>query len=120
MAAAWPTAGISRDYYTRKPYKRQVRTEMENGAVQSRAGGKRARRLWTVGWKALPNAQYAALEEHFDENLGGSFSFTDPVDGVTYEVRYSKDELPQARCARDAEATANRLWDTGSIAIEEL
>ena len=96
MTAAWPSQPPTREMYSGRPYKRQVRSGMENGTIQSRAGDTRSRMKFTVGWKRLTETDLDGLFEHFATYSGNSFTFTTPG-GDSYTVIYSGDELPEPK-----------------------
>jgi hypothetical protein len=88
----------------------QVRTEFENGAVQSRPKWTAVKRAWHLSWGQMTAAHYALLAAHFATYQGTVFSWTHPL-GTTYSVRYSGDELQS-----DILTNTNRRLD---VAIEE-
>ena len=56
----------------------QVRTEFEAGYVHSRPRVTRARRRWSLTWKALPELDYQLLATFFTDNQGSTFAWTHP------------------------------------------
>lgn len=67
-----------------------VRDEIEGGYVQSRARFTRNVRRWSVRYISLKNANKITLRAFEVARVGGAESFTwvNPVDGVTYTVRF--------------------------------
>ena len=67
-----------------------IRTEMENGMVQSRARFTRVRKSWTLSWTIIKEADYQTVRAHWDTQKGGSdaFQWTNYTNGKTYNVRY--------------------------------
>ena len=74
-------------------YKPQVRTEFENGSVQSRPRFTRGRRQFTLSWDAMPAEQYAVLEQFFNNYRGCLFWWPHPLTGRRYQCRFSGDRL---------------------------
>lgn len=69
-----------------------IRTEMENGMVQSRACFTRIRRSWTLSWNALEEADFQTVMEHYRGQKGGSeaFNWTHPLTKEQINVRYTR------------------------------
>ena len=90
---AWPN--IPAPSYTTggETYLSQVRTEFEGGYAQSRKPNSRETRRWTLHWNNLEEAHFLALEAAFIADQGNEFSWTEPVRGIVYQVRYSEDSL---------------------------
>lgn len=80
--------------FRQKKYKKQVRTEMASGKVQSRPAHTAIKYIFTIGWKWLTTTDYGLLETHFEENIGDTFNWTHP-DTTVYIVRYASDEFPE-------------------------
>jgi hypothetical protein len=76
--------------------KGQVKTKFESGHVHSRARETRGRWQFQIGWNWLTRADYDALAQFFEQNIGGKFNWTHIVTGTVYEVRFSEDVLPTA------------------------
>ena len=79
-----------------------IRSEFEDGTVQTRPRFTRMRRKWTLTWNNLRYADYAALRSFFDSKRGGStsFSWTNPLDNGMHTVRFSG-ELTAKTTERD-------------------
>jgi len=75
------------------PQKRQIKSDFAGGYVQSRPKWTRTRKLFTLGWEAMSDADKETLETFFDNNLGGTFSWTHPISETTYTVRFVNDNL---------------------------
>lgn len=67
-----------------------IRSEQEAGYVQTRPRFTRVPRKWHIAYSGLPLADKSALESHeISVNFGaGMFSWTNPIDGATHNVRY--------------------------------
>lgn len=92
-------------------YKPQVRTEFENGSVQSRPRFTRGRHQFTLTWDAMPAADYATLEQFFNEFQSCLFWWAHPLTGKRYQCRFSGDKL-------EGELTELDFYKV-SLAIEE-
>ena len=82
--------------FSQKAYRRQLKTTMENGKVQSRPAHTTYKRIFTIGWKWLTTADYNTLLAHWYTNLGDTFNWTHP-DTTVYEVRYADDTFPEVK-----------------------
>ena len=69
-----------------------IRTELENGQVQTRARYTRMRRSWTLAWANMTNADYQLMFSHYVAQKGGSdsFTWTNPMNNTEYTVRYKE------------------------------
>ncbi len=67
-----------------------IRSESEAGYVQTRPRFTRVPKKWHIGYSGLSLADKTALESHeVSVNCGSAmFSWTNPVDGIAYNVRY--------------------------------
>lgn len=74
----------------------QVKTGFEGGTVQSFPKHTSSRWVFTLGWAALPDADFISLYQHFDQNQGTTFNYTHPLTSTVYSVRYADDALPNA------------------------
>ena len=70
--------------------KRQIKAGFQSGYVHSHAAETRSRKRWPLSWKVLKAADLSTLITFFDNNLGGTFNWTNPADSVTYVVRFSE------------------------------
>jgi len=87
--------------FKQSKYKRQVKTPMESGKVQSRVIHTSSKRLFTIGWEWLTATDYNTLETFWDANLGGSFNWTHIWTDVIYVVRFSDDVFPEVETLGD-------------------
>lgn len=110
------TRPIARAYYSELIYKKQQRSDFENGAVQTRPVFTRKKMKWTIGWKNLSDDEYDLLKEFFERNIGKKFLWTD-FKGVSHTVCFSKDVLDGITPIGFREN--QNVWDTGKIEIEE-
>ena len=109
---AYPTLSMNPEFpLDVDVYKPQVRTQFEDGVVQSRARATKARDIFRLVYRSLPEADKVLLKTHFEANVGGTFSWTNPQDSVTYTVRYKDDKLP-------LRTIAYKLWHADFI-LEE-
>jgi len=76
-------------------YKRQEKTPMESGKVQSRAVHTLSKWYFTIGWEWLTSADYDTLVTFFDDNIGGSFNWTHIHTDTVHVVRFSEDVFPE-------------------------
>ncbi len=106
------TRPVHRPYYKKSIFRKQLRTNFENGAVQTRPLFTRPKRTWTIGWKNLSFEEYQTLEAFFYENIGKKFLWTAPDDRVEYTVSFSQDFI-------SAKILYGLVYDTGEIKIEE-
>uniref|UniRef100_A0A6M3K7C8 Uncharacterized protein n=1 Tax=viral metagenome TaxID=1070528 RepID=A0A6M3K7C8_9ZZZZ len=78
------------------PVKEILRTPFEAGYVQTRPQFTRMRRQFSLGWSALPNSDWLAVIEHFDDNAGAAFNWLHPITATSYSTLYSEGKLPKA------------------------
>ena len=81
--------------FKQSKYRRQEKTTMEDGSVQSRPVHTSSRWLFTIGWEWLTVVDYNTLVTFFDDNIGGTFNWTHIWTSVVYVVRFSDDILPE-------------------------
>ena len=92
-------------------YLPQVRTEMENGKVFTRKRFTRAREKFSgFGWNYLPEAEYQALKTFFKSVQGGSFTWTHPIENVTYTLISSADELTYGGYDESGDGRKDIVW----------
>jgi len=75
--------------------KKQVKTNMESGKVQSRPVHTSSKWLFTIGWEWLTIADYNTLVTFFEANIGGAFNWTHIWTDAIHVVRFSNDILPE-------------------------
>lgn len=95
--------------------KAQIRSDFEAGYVQSRAKWSKSRRKFRLSWqegRCLKNDEKQILETHFDDNLGGSFSWSHSQISGEFTVIYSNDTV-------DFKLEGPGIWST-TIELEEL
>ena len=68
-----------------------IRTPLEAGIVQSQARFTNTKRAWSLRYDMLKSTHVATLLAFEIARLGGSeaFYWTNPLDGVTYTVRFT-------------------------------
>lgn len=91
----WPASLPNPSRLREVPKKGQIRAEFEAGYTQSRAKWTRTRRLFELEWLALTESEKSTLDTFFDNNLGGTFTWTHPVNETSYTVRFTDDELDE-------------------------
>lgn len=74
-------------------YKRALRTEFEDGSVQSRPVHLRARERFKLSWNALTEFEYQVLKQFFNDNQGLTFTWTNPVTEELLNVRFDCDAI---------------------------
>lgn len=98
-----------------------LQSKAENGFVISRAKFTRVRETFTLQWKGLRTADYAALRNFWNNTImGGSNSFTwtypaisgDPYAGREFEVRVIDGD-------KEFEHDGPNTW-TGTLIIQEV
>lgn len=112
---AIPTA--SHKYFSQRYSKGQVRTEFEDGTVQSRARVTRGRWTFNLGWVALSQTNYTTLQSFFSAYIGTTFNWTHPVTSTVHVVRFGSDVLPDARPS--ARSGGYPAWDLQGLILEE-
>ena len=72
-----------------------IRYEFEGGYEHTRARYTRVRKIFTLEYHLLPDADKVLIENHVNSVSGGadSFDWTHPKTSTVYSVRYSK--LPE-------------------------
>lgn len=67
-----------------------IRSEFEDGSVQTRPRFTRMRRRWTLSWANIKKSQYEILRDFYMNQKGGSLSFSwpNPMNGVMFTVRF--------------------------------
>jgi hypothetical protein len=89
-------------------------SSMSDGVVQGRRKFTKSRKTWELKWDALPTAQYLTLMDFIQNTVyfaALSFSWTCPLDGKTYTVRYSGKDKFETKAV-------GRL--SGSISLTEV
>lgn len=106
---------LTPDYvYSEKKQYKTLKTNFENGAVQTRAKWSSPLRTFRLVFKNRPYSDVTTLMTLFDSKYGGygSFTFTNPNDSTEYTVRFSEDTL-------DVENKAYDVYDF-SLSLEEV
>jgi len=116
--ADFPTSPVpSRQFFSQKPIKAQIKTPFESGAGQSRPKHTKMRWTFTIGWDIITQAQYVTLYEFFRDNVGSSFNWTHPISAVVHVVRFADDELPEAKHAGHINGVFG--WEISGLKLEE-
>jgi len=95
-----------------------IRSSFDAGYVQTRARFTRVPITWSIsyqGGNSLPLADKLTLEAHENAvNCGAAiFSWTNPMDGVTYQVRYGKTPIVFT-------PLYNKLFWTATFTLEQV
>jgi hypothetical protein len=93
-------------------FKPKVRTEFENGVVQSRARFTRGKKRFVLKYDKIEYQDYEILRAFFDVRGGESFIFTHPLSKKQYTCIFSDDEF-------EASIVAGNWYDV-TIKIEEV
>jgi len=75
--------------------KRQEKTPMASGKVQSRAVHTASKWYFTIGWEWLTSADYDTLVTFFDTYLGSTFNWTHIHTDTVHIVRFADDVFPE-------------------------
>jgi len=94
---AWPDIQKS-DWrlFRQYPYRKQIKSNFESGAVQSRVKMTGTRWMFNTGWSFLSAADYTLLATFFDQNIGSTFNWTHILTDAVWIVRFANDQLPEA------------------------
>lgn len=79
--------------YDENFYKPSVRTEFDGNYTQERPKYTRATNTFNLKYKFITEADKATLKTFFADNKGGEFDWVNPLDTVTYTVRFKQDRL---------------------------
>lgn len=74
-------------------YKAQIRTPFEDGSVQSRTKHTKGRGKWELSYDGISIVDSYIIRDFFYANQGDLFNWTNPMNNITYIVRFSEDEL---------------------------
>jgi len=92
----WPTIRTTHpNYFRQKIYNPGFRNTMSSGKIISRKKFSSPRYVFTLGWPALPDADYATLVTFFETYPTTLFNFTHPRTGYSHECIFMDDELPE-------------------------
>lgn len=80
---------------------------------------RRPRRTFTFVYRDITAVDRATLQTFWDDNFGGSvaFNWTNPVDSVVYNVRFTKDM--KLKFARDGYGAVHK-FNTDPISLKEV
>jgi hypothetical protein len=90
---SWPSIQPPSYPLDEEVFKPQIRTEFESGHVQSRVRATVGKRRFSLRWTSMPSGDYASLDAAFLADQGTTFSWSHPLTGTAYTVRYSKDQI---------------------------
>lgn len=91
--ADWPDIA-NPSALTERKKKEQDRSDFEAGYVYTRAKWTRSRKIFELTWGAMKDPDKQTLEDFFDNNLGGTFTWEHPLSGEVHTVMFAEDELP--------------------------
>ena len=74
-------------------YKAQIRTPFEDGSAQSRVKHTKGRGRWELSYDEVPISYAYVLRDFFYANQGTVFTWTNPMNSIQYNVRFSEDEI---------------------------
>ena len=74
-------------------YMPKVRTEFENGVVQSRNRFTRPKKRFALKWERMPFEDRQTLDAFFVSTGANVFLWTHPLTGVQYKCIFSDDEF---------------------------
>ena len=94
---SWPNIQSPSGGLNGSLYMRQIRTEFEDGTVQSRRAQTRGRRRWRLAWNSMPEADYQTIATFFLANQGLTFYWTHPATGTVHTCRFSGDEIAETQ-----------------------
>lgn len=103
---SWPITRIRED--------NMLRSQMENGIVQTRPKFTRTKDGWELEWKAMSNTDHSTFVTFFETTLSNgalSFNWTHPITNVTKEYRIE---------APPEESNYDLTWWTVSFTIKEV
>lgn len=93
-------------------YKPKVRTEFENGMVQSRPRFTRAKKRFVLKWEKIPLEDKENLETFFNDIGGGVFIWTHPQTDKEYRCLMSDDTFESS--------LVEFVWWDVNLNIEEI
>lgn len=74
-------------------YKPKVRTEFENGVVQSRSRWTRGKKKFALKWEKIPMQDKELLEKFFNDTGGDVFLWKHPLTGKQYKCMFTDDSF---------------------------
>lgn len=91
--AVFPTSPTPRVNSTRAKRLPSIRTESEGGYGQTRKQFTKMRPRYKLNFDNISHAEYNTLEAFFLANQGTIFTFTHPIELVSYDVMFNQDEI---------------------------
>lgn len=101
--------------FTKKGTYDTIISQFENGVEQRRPRRTNTIREWTLQYRNRPASEVATIQTMFDSVKGAynSFTWTNPLDSVDYNVRFKEDTL-------DVSAKAYNVYDVEFSLVEVL
>ena len=90
--ANFPDLGYPKQGFKVTNINKVIKTDFGANYVQTRKAATRPRKKFELGY-FLDNTQYETLETFFNENIGGSFLFTNPLNQTVYNCFFSNTDL---------------------------
>jgi len=90
--ATWPNIE-NPSSLNERTVKAQIKSDFEAGYVQSRTKWTRSRKIFELSWDNMDAADKSTLEDFFENNIGGTFTWTHPLTSTSYTVRFKENEL---------------------------
>lgn len=78
------------------------RTEFEGNTISTRPRAAKARKLFTVGWSRMSNADKESVFTFFETYQGLAFSFTPPGEATATTCVFADDEIRAVAVGPDA------------------
>lgn len=99
MPNVFPTSISSPSIYdfTENTNIKVVSSESESGVKITRRRSFAAKGSWSVAWAAMPYSEYVVLKTFFNTVAGDTFSWTNPLDSISYTVRFADDTVLPAQ-----------------------
>jgi len=92
--AAYPTTLPAPNGFIQRTVKKHYKGESEANYTMSRSKATLGKKEFELSYLKLTDAEMVILDDHFDSDSGGSFSFTVPkTGGATYTVIYIDEDL---------------------------
>lgn len=93
-----------------------IRSEFENGDIQTRPRTTKVPKVWSFTYSDLPDVDKVLIEIFERDTVvygGAAFTWTNPIDSVAYTVRFSD------KVNYDLEDTQEHAWKV-DIKLEEV
>jgi len=106
-------------FFEQKPARAQLLSPFEYGKSQSRPKHTSTRWIFTIGWQALGQTDYATLTTFYSTYIGSEFNWTHPITSTVYAVRFQHEkEFPRAKPA--GMIGGEFAWEISGIILEQV